>query len=168
MAYVIKGAMNQIGYTPINATVPDTTKATDLGTIVSGIDPVYGMGEFIYLAGVASTVVGSVVSFDQVAGTTTLNPATGGNAQVAVAMAATVAATFGWYQVRGVAVVKASGTATVGADVFAQAATPGSVSSAIVASEQVLNAKFVSAINTPSAGLALCQIEYPFMQGAIT
>jgi hypothetical protein len=168
MAYVIKGAMNPIGYTPINATVPDTTKTIDLGTIVTGVDPLYGMGEFIYLAGVAGTVVGSVVNFDQVAGTTTLNPATGGNGQVAVAMAATVATTFGWYQVRGVAVVKDSGTATVGADAFAQASTPGSISSASVPSEQVVNAKFVSAINTPSAGLALCQIEYPFMQGAIT
>jgi hypothetical protein len=44
----------------------EATQAADipLGKIVRAIDPTYGEGEFIYLLGVASTVVGSVVTYD--------------------------------------------------------------------------------------------------------
>ena len=39
-----------------------TTKNHPLGTIVRAVDPTYGEAEFIYLKGVASTVVGSGVT----------------------------------------------------------------------------------------------------------
>ncbi|MGH8676447.1 MAG: hypothetical protein ACREVG_19330, partial [Burkholderiales bacterium] len=84
-------------------------------------------GTFIYLPGVASTVVGTMVDYDLNAGTTTLSPATAGVGQVAVALAATVATKFGWYQVEGIAAVRAPNAMVVGADVFSLAATPGSV-----------------------------------------
>jgi hypothetical protein len=146
----------------------DTTQRHALGKIVSAEDPVYGGAEFIYLKGVASTVVGSLVTYDINAGTTTLAPATGGTGPVAVAMSANVANQFGWYQIAGVAAVKAPNAMVVGAEIFMLAATPGSVDDAAVAGEQILNAKALSTTGTPSAGLALIEINRPFLQGQIT
>jgi hypothetical protein len=146
----------------------DTTQRHPLGQIVTAIDPVYGGGEFIYLKGVASTVVGSLVTYDLNAATTTLAPATGGTGQVAVAMSANIANQYGWYQIAGIAAVKAPNAMVVGAEIFMLAATPGSVDDAAVAGEQILNAKALSTTGTPSAGLALIQINRPFLQGQIT
>jgi hypothetical protein len=156
----------RIGMQPIATT--DTTQNHKLGTIVFAEDPTYGGGEFIYLKGIASTVVGSMVDYDPYLGTTALSPATGGTGQVAVAMSANVASQYGWYQISGSAVVKAPNAMTVGADVFSLAATPGSVDDAAVAGEQILNAKVSTTTGTPSAGLAVIQINRPFHQGQIT
>jgi hypothetical protein len=48
------------------------------------------------------------------------------------------------------------------------AATPGSVDDAAVAGEQILNATVSTTTGTPSAGLAVIQINRPFLQGQIT
>jgi hypothetical protein len=55
-----------------------------------------------------------------------------------------------------------------GANVFMLAATPGSVDDTAVAGEQVLNAVVSTTTGTPSAGLAIVQINRPFIQGQIT
>lgn len=172
MAYTIADTF--LGYPKIAATSTapwiggGTSNTTPpLGTIVRATDPTYGSGEFIFLKGVASTVVGSLVTYDQYLGTTTLAPATGGNGPVAVAMSANVANQYGWYQIAGTAAVKAPNAMTPGADVFMLAATPGSVDDAAVNGEQVLNAKVSTTTGTPSAGLGLIQINRPFLQGQI-
>lgn len=163
MAYTIQNPL--LGAQPIAVT--DTTQRHALGTIVRAVDPTYGAGEFIYLKGVASTVVGSMVDYDQYLGTTALSPATGGIGPVAVAMSANVASQYGWYQVEGCAAVKAPNAMTPGAEVFSLAATPGSVDDAAVNGEQILNAKVSTTTGTPSSGLGLIQIAYPFHQGQI-
>lgn len=146
----------------------ETVAKHPVGLTASGTDPVFGRGEFIYLKGVASTVVGSWVDYDLVANTTALAPATAGVGQMAVAMSANVANQFGWYQVSGVADVKSPNATAVAADVHMLAATPGSTDDAAVAGEQVLNAKYLSTTGVPSTGLARVQIERPFHQGQIT
>lgn len=154
-----------VGAQPIAVT--DTTQNHALGTIVRAEDPTYGAGEFIYLKGVASTVVGSMVDFDPYLATTALSPATGGVGPVAVSMSANVASQYGWYQIAGVAAVKAPNAMTAGADVFSLAATPGSVDDAAVNGEQILNAKVSTTTGTPSTGLALIEINRPFHQGQV-
>jgi hypothetical protein len=158
-------AETQIGMQPIAVT--DTVKNHPLGKISRASDPTYGGGEFIYLKGVASTVVGSLVNYDQFLGTTTLAPATGGKGPVAVAMSANVANQYGWYQITGCAAVKAPNAMVVGAEVFMLAATPGSVDDAAVNGEQVLNAAVSTTTGTPATGLGLIQINRPFLQGQI-
>ena len=123
MAYTISTPL--AGFQPIAVT--DTTQNHALGTIVQAVDPTYGGGEFIYLKGIASTVVGSLVDYDSYLATTALSPATGGTGSVAVSMSANVASQYGWYQIQGIAAVKAPNAMVVGADVFSLAATPGSV-----------------------------------------
>jgi hypothetical protein len=144
-------------------TVHDT-QMHQLGMIVRGVDPVYGVGEFIYLKGVANTILGSVVTYNADDHSSTLLAA---NAigPVAVAMAATVADKFGWYQISGKAVVDA-GTVSDNGNVYATA-TAGEVDDAVVAGDRVKNAKFASANGTPAAGLAECEIMYPFMDDAV-
>ena len=61
-----------------------TKKIYELGTIMRGKDPTYGGGEFIYLLGVANTVVGSVVTWDDPTHQTTLAAAAATNGPITV------------------------------------------------------------------------------------
>lgn len=136
-----------------------------LGTIITAVDPTLGAGEFIYLGGVASTAVGSWVTYNADDFSTALLAA---NAigPVAVAMAATVASTKGWYQIGGKAVGKALASFADNANVYATA-TAGSVDDAVVAGDRVKRAKGASAVDTPSTGLAEFEIDRPFMDDAL-
>ena len=61
MAYVITSSI-AAGAQAIADT--STTQRHPLGTIVNAYDPTYGAGEFIYLLGVANTVVGSAATYN--------------------------------------------------------------------------------------------------------
>ena len=160
MAYSISNP--RIGSQPIATT--DTVKNHPLGTIVHAHDPVYGEGEFIYLLGLASTAVGSWVTYNNDDGSTTLLAA---NAigPVAVAMSANVASQYGWYQIQGKAIGKALTGYVDNALVYATA-TAGSIDDAVVAGDRVKNAKGASAVDTPSTGLAEFEIDRPWMDDA--
>ena len=162
MAYVIQE--NSLGWTPI-ATV-DTTQRHPLGTIVRARDDTYGSGEFIYLKGVASTAVGSWATYNLDDGSTTLLVA---NAigPVGVAMSASVASTYGWYQISGKAVGKALTGYVDNALVFATA-TDGSVDDTVVDGDMVHLAKGASALDTPSTGLAEFEISRPYTDDITT
>lgn len=156
MAYVIQE--NRLGQSLIGSV--DTAAAVPVGTIVRATDPTYGSGEFIYLKGVASTAVGSWVTYNLDDGSTALLAA---NAigPVAVAMGATVASTWGWYQISGKAVGKALASYADNGLVFATA-TAGSVDDAVVDGDMVHLAKGASAVDTPSTGLAEFEISRPY------
>lgn len=98
MAFTVS---NFAGAQPIADT--STTQKHALGTIVRGTDPTYGEGEFIYLLGVASTAVGSMVTYNATTYQTALSPtnATTDGSPIAVAMSANVASQYGWYQITG-------------------------------------------------------------------
>ena len=151
----------RIGVSDISET--STTQAYPLGTRVQAQDPSYGVGEFVYLKGVASTVVGSWVTFLQDDGTTALLAA---NAigPVAVSMSANVADQYGWYQIYGKnpAALVLAGFAD-NANCYATA-TAGSVDDAVVAGDRVKNARGASAI---SSGAAEVELWYPFMDDGL-
>lgn len=138
-----------------------TTQEHALGTIVRAKDPTYGVGEFIYLKGVALTAVGSWVTYNSDDNSTALLAA---NAigPVAVAMSACLANQYGWYQISGKAVGKALADYVDNALVYATA-TAGSVDDEVVAGDRVKLAKGASAVGTPSTGLAEFEIQRPFM-----
>jgi hypothetical protein len=141
-----------------------STQRHALGTIIRTRDPLMGSSEMIYLKGVASTVLGSVVIYNPDDYSTSLLVAND-IGPVAVAMAPTVANQFAWYMIQGKAIVKA-GTVADNANVYATA-TLGQVDDAVVAGDRVKNAKFASADGTPSAGLAECEIWRPFMDDGL-
>lgn len=167
MAWKISSA--SVGFPRITDT--DTTKKAALGTVVRAVDPTYGAGEFIYLLGVASTVAGSVVTYNgNSSGTptwqTTLAPSTAGLGQpVAVAMSANVAGQCGWYQVQGMAIVATNGTMT--ADVPVYLAGSGQLTSTQANGKGVNNARSTTATGTPATGFAVVEINQPFAQGQV-
>lgn len=157
MSYVISEP--RVGVSQI--TDVDTTARLPLGTRMKAFDPVYGEGEFIYLEGAANMTANSWVTFNQDDNSTALLAADA-IGPVAIAMAAVVADTFGWFQVYGKAVGKVLAGYADNGLVFATA-TAGSVDDAVVAGDRVKNALGASAIGTPSTGLAEFEIQYPFM-----
>lgn len=105
-----------------------TTKQMPLGTIVRASDSTLGTGEFIYLEGVGSTIVGSIVRYDDGFQTALNTSALTDSLPLAVAMSACTASYYGWYQISGLAVAaKASATT------FADGAGLGSASGLAVA-----------------------------------
>ena len=157
MTYVIQNA-GLAGGQPIAEIT--TIQRHPLGMLAVGIDPVYGVGEFIYLIGVASTAVGSWVTFTEDDFATALLAADAVG-RVAVAMGANVASSYGWYQIKGKAVGKALTGYLDNADVYATA-TAGSVDDAVVIGDVVLSARGASAVDTPSTGLAEFEIDRPY------
>ena len=133
----------------------DTEKAYALGT--RGKDN--AGNEYIYLTGVASTVVGSWVTYDELGITTLLVANAIG--PVAVAMAITDATTdFGWYQIFGKA--EASIAANTAADVMIGYETSSGVAGdGKAAGDMIYGAVSRDAVTT--AAIATVQITYPFV-----
>lgn len=144
-----------------NTDVVDTTPQHQLGTIASDVNG----NEYIYLTGVASTVVGDWVSYDEAYLTTRV--AANGVGPLAVAMAATVASTYGWYQIKG---YNASCGAISGGGCAADVAlyltsTPGLVDDVDVAGDAIHGA--ISRVAESSA-LIGAQLNYPFVLNVAT
>lgn len=145
-----------------------TTQLLPLGTRVKAVDTAstaYGEAEFIYLKGVVSTVLASWVTYNQDDHSTDLLAANA-IAPVAIAMAANVASSYGWYQIFGKAVGKALTSFADNGNVYATS-TAGSVDDAIVSGDRVKCAKGASALDTPSTGLAEFEIQYPYMDDGL-
>lgn len=161
-----------MAYTPVSERVipqgiteVSSTQKVPLGTIIQASDPTYGAGEFIYLKGVANTARGSWVTYATDDGATTLAVA---NAigPVAIAMAATVASTYGWYQISGKAVGKVLTGFADNANCYLTS-TDGSVDDTVVAGDYVYGAKGASAIDTPSTGLAEIEMSRPYVKDGL-
>lgn len=117
--------------------------------------------EFIYLVGIASTVIGSCATFG-LNGTTAFITAlsvTGAKGPVGIAMAATVASTWGWYQIYGFGSALFNGAAVAGAALYS--ASTGKVDDAIVSGDQIDGA--IVAATVGSAVLGAVFLSYPFM-----
>lgn len=162
-------------FSPVNSIVIpqaiadiSTVQLMPLGSRCRAVDlasTAYGEAEFIYLKGVASTVLGSWVTYNQDDNSTTLLAANA-IAPVAVAMSANVASSYGWYQIFGKAVGKALAAFADDGNVYATA-TAGSVDDAIVSGDRVKCAKGASALDTPTTGMAEFEIQYPYMDDGL-
>lgn len=165
MAYIIENA--RIGMQPIADT--STTQQHPIGTIVTAKDPTYGQGEFIYLLGVASTAVGSVVTYNTSSGTTAL-AAVGTNKPqpIAIAMSANVASQWGWYQISGIAVVKKTCTVSLAANAAVGVLTTGLIAG--TGSGKEVQGALVAVVASATAGRTTVQVvvNRPRMQGRVS
>lgn len=149
----------------------DTSAKVPLGTIVRGTDPTYGMGEFIYLLGVGSTEVGFMVIYNATTSQTALVTVTNGKGKgnpVGIAMAATVAAEYGWYQVQGNAVIKKTTVAALPQVPIFISATTGRMKTLLSAGQQILGAQtanLTTIVSTTST--VVVTINRPHTQGQI-
>ncbi len=139
-----------------------TTQKLPLGTVRRGYNATDGEAEFIYLQGVASTTIGSWVTYNTDDWSTTLLVA---NAigPVAVAYSANVASQYGWYMRHGKADARSADVAD-NAKVYIDTAS-GVCDDAVVAGDKVHNAKWASADDTGVAGVGGAEVEiaYPFV-----
>lgn len=149
----------------------DTSALVPVGTIAKFVEDTLGEGEYIYLPGVAATIAGDLVEYDLAPGaqaTIRHSNATASNSgrPLAVASAAIVAASFGWYQISGVTTVNT--LAAQAAGVVMASATAGSVANAADAGDQILGARLSTATGVPAALKAYMTLQRPIVQGQIT
>lgn len=125
--------------TSANRTLP-------VGTIVRGFDSTNGMGEFVYVNGVGSLAVGSLVTWNALDKTTTIVPNTAKlGYPVGVSMAAnTTTTSYSWAQISGVASVLKSAAAIAKLARIAISATGGSVLGTSTAGKFVMGAVAVN------------------------
>lgn len=95
-----------------------TTQNHPLGKVVTAEDPTYGEGEFIYLQGVASTIVGSVVEYNTSFQSGLDSTAVDAPQPLAVSMSICTSSYYGWYQISGIAQVAKLSTTSFAADAF--------------------------------------------------
>lgn len=182
MAYTITD--HEAGFLPINVIDTGTLTASSVssgstttiptppavpGQIVKGFDPVYGMGEFILLKGVASTAVGSLVIYNTTSYTTTLCPVTANlGSPVAISMTAnTSSSNWSWYQIEGVAVV-AKSAVVLATNVAIGVSSIGKVG-ASASGKQILGARTANTASVVSATTTVLVIlNRPHLQGRIT
>lgn len=146
-----------------------STAAVPVTTIVRAKDATLGEGEFIYLKSTASIVVGSLVTWiTQSAGSviTAMNPNTANNGTpVAVAMAAGVTSTFGWFQVSGTASVKKTASLiTKNARVFI-GGTTGRIR-ALASSTKCILGMHTAASTSATVSTVLCTFNRPHQTSA--
>lgn len=140
----------------VSVTTHGTTQLYKLGHRITCVDTGTtdrGEAEFVYLGGLDSTVAGSLVVID---GSLTALAAARTVGSCAVAMSACVTGEFGWYQVRGQAII-ASDTAADNKQAYIDG-TAGQVDDAVVAGDYVLGCRTMGATDT---GQTLCLIMYP-------
>lgn len=124
------------------------------GLIVRGVDAASSKsgGEFIYLPGVASNTVGSVVTYNPLANTTTLLASTVDQGlPIAVSMSANVTTTsYSWYQVSGVTTIKKSAVKVAPASKMF-IGTTGRVTALITSGKTIMPSVSVNAATIASA-----------------
>jgi hypothetical protein len=142
----------------------DTVKRHDLGTIVMASDPVYGMGEFIYLqTGAAVPVRGWVIyNADDYS---VASPAANSIGPIAIAMSAGVASGYGWFQISGKALGKCLTLFADNGKVYLTG-TAYTVDDTVVAGDLVTPATGAS-LTVPASGYAEFEIHRPFVNDAL-
>lgn len=139
-----------------------TTQAHPLGMVIRAKDATYGMGEFIYLKGVASTAIGDWVGYSPAIGTS-VRAVANGNYPLAVAMAACDTTTkFGWYQISGTAAANGLTSITHSSGFLWLTGTAGSVDDASVIGDAVLNARKNTTVHVVGTFLDYYNINRPF------
>lgn len=138
---------------PISET--STTQKHKLGTIIRAEDPTYGQGEFIYLKGVASTTVGSIVEYDTSFQTGLNTTALNTPRPLAVSMSANVADQYGWYQISGIAIASKASTVSFAAGAGLAA---GSGLAIAVASGLIINGALVAVVASATSGGTTVQV----------
>jgi hypothetical protein len=125
-----------------------TTQQNPLGAVRQFSDG----NSYIYLKGVATTAANDWVVFDETYQTTRMVATSCGPA--AIAQAATIASTFGWYLYVGSGTAYVLSAAVSAATLYANA-NAGSVATAVVANKAILNATTATAAASNAATVRL-------------
>lgn len=145
-----------MGMQPINES--STVQRHPLGLVVTAKDVTYGVGEFVYCVGVASTATGDLCTYDSKNGDTAraVHGGATSTGSCGVAMSDNVASQYGWYQIGGAGPV-ASGTVAADAPIYLTS-TAGSVDDTVVAGDKITG--MISRAAT-SSGYTTVQMDRP-------
>ena len=158
------GSDGIIGYPYIGvAGLPDTVAKFPLGTIMAGVDPYWGGGEFIYLQYPLSQAVkvGAVMAYN--AATSFLSSLVANTAllscPVAIALnaaASSASAQYGWFQIAGQAVIWSSASVAADTGIGVVAAGQGGAISALAGGKAINGARVTLPATTTvaKAGIA--------------
>lgn len=155
MTFVIQE--NSLGWQAIAER--SATKKHALGTTVRAVDPTYGSAMFTYLKGVALLAAKDWVHINMDDGSVTRALADG-IGPMGIAMAATTASYYGWFQRTGKALGACKTQFADNNAVFLTSST-GKVDDTSVAGDFVTNAKGAST-TTAGTGYAEFEIDWPF------
>lgn len=169
-----------VGVPPINSTIAVSNPLTyplsasgtppvpcgiqalnQLGEIIKAYDPNFGVGEFKFMLGVASTAAGDAVIYNEAANTTTRGVA-GSRGPVGIAMSANVANQAGWYQISGSGPVNTGANAVAAGAPMYWTATAGALDDAVVAGDKI-DAMVAKAAN--SGGFTTVELARPSANG---
>ena len=119
------------------------------------------VGEFVYMKGVASCVVGAWVLLDYDSGAVTLliDTNVGG---VGIAMAVTTASLYGWFQVRGKATGSLAASCADNAELYTTAVA-GVVDDVVTGQFQIYGARCAETVTSAANGEV--EIHYPNVAG---
>ena len=138
----------------------DSSPVYPLGTKCIARNTVSGFsGEFIYAKGAASTVAGSWVSINPDTYVTALL-ADGHIGAAGVAMAATTAALYGWYQVEGKASAYVAAAVADNAGLYTTA-TAGMAGATASGQSEIIGARAAEAADASSAGNIEVELAHP-------
>ncbi len=150
---------------PLGATITDvdTTKKFQFGTCVKGeyynsSAAVTHFGEFTYQQGVASCAAGSWVALNPDNSTVSLL-ADGHLGGVGVATAATVASTYGWFQIKGKAVGLLAASVADNAGLYTTA-TAGTAGATASGQSEIIGARAAAASGSSAANTDV-ELNYP-------
>jgi hypothetical protein len=161
-------ANTDAGFTPANTSTAIPSPPMVLGQVVRAFDPTYGEGEFILLRGVASTAIGSLVIWDPTTYQTTLCATTANQSRpVGVAMSASTAALWGWYQIGGSAVVAKSTGVKVLPSVSVGVNSTGKIGNT-ASGKEILGAKSSTATAASAATTVVVVLDRPHLQGRVS
>jgi len=153
-------AWNATDIIGVDITTVDTTPEFALGTKVTARNTSTGYaGEFVYMKGVASTAASLWVLLNYDDGSTTLL-ADGQIGPAGVAMAATIASTYGWYQVRGKAAAMLAASIADNAGLYVSAA--GVAIATASGKSEIIGARAAAASGSSAASTEV-EINYPVL-----
>lgn len=156
------GAVDLVGATNKSGRWPQ------LGSIVSGYDTTYGGGEFIYLKGNSSVVLGTVVGWDSNYQATALASTANTGRAVAVSLGTVTSTQYGWFQIQGTASVLKTAVAISPDSRVWISGTAGRLFATATTGKQILGARTVNAATVVSAtSTILVNIMRPHAQGQI-
>lgn len=147
------------GCQPISST--STTQKHPLGTIIRGVDEVYGESEFMYVVGVASCALGDALIVDSYNGNTyRAVHTTHARGILGIAMSALTAALYGWVMISGAARCTANTACAAGAKLFLTS-TGGQLDDAVVSTDKVDGAVCtVAEGDSPGAGTLMIVAQF--------
>lgn len=140
-----------------------------LGAIVTGWDPTYGGGEFIYLKGGTGVIAGMMVYYDS-AYVATLLPAVSTSKKtgrpIAVAIGTVTATQYGWFQIQGQCLILKTAVLITADSAIYISATAGRFYATASAGAQIVGARTINTASvTTTTSTVLCVVNRPAVQG---